>query len=229
MCGERPKTGRPERRTFTLVELLVVIAIISVLAALLLPALEKALDSARKTTCLNNQKQIFQAYEEYALRYDGFWAGVRDVPGGGLSWSMQLYNLLNNTTGRPATATLGKTIFRCPSFPEGNFGGYSECGYGANFSLAQYLVFNGALPNWETVAATPVKAERVNKPSQRPLVADVSVPPAYPLWFFYSVNATTIANKVHWTRHQDQADLLFCDGHSTGYFSAVYSAQFDAW
>jgi len=108
---------------FTLVELLVVISIISMLMALLLPAVQQARETARRITCANNMKQIGYALRNYADNNDGRFPGYSNTLNGkSAPWSVMILPYLGEEPlfkrWRPNLQEAPqKDIYICPSDP----------------------------------------------------------------------------------------------------------------
>ena len=82
---------RQKQGAFTLIELLVVIAIISILAAILFPVFARARENARRTSCMNNLKQmglgVMQYVQDYDEKYPPGFRSTTQAPPNGVSWT----------------------------------------------------------------------------------------------------------------------------------------------
>lgn len=225
------------RKAFTLVELLVVIAIISILAGMLLPALENAINAGHTIKCTNNQKQLSSAYSYYMSDNDGWHVVIldhdhpdRNPPPDNHGYGTFMYHLspylsLEWDDVLVRWPTSGPTVFFCPS---AKFGTYKDelrnlC-YGCNDKLW--------LEDYNGTAFVPPKIESLKAPSTTLLLADVwseltdggGIEPEKKPW---NAGGPTFKNASHlavlptsldvynrWAwRHNEMLNMLYCDGH----------------
>jgi prepilin-type N-terminal cleavage/methylation domain-containing protein/prepilin-type processing-associated H-X9-DG protein len=199
------------RRGFTLIELLVVITIISILAALLLPALRRARESAHLTVCLNNQRQIAMAFHTYASDWDGL--PPTEIGDAGILWMRQLAPYLNVNVPATAWPPHVMKVLQCPStFRKTTI--WADQSYGPNY----FFTAKRDNDQWRDTAyawwldryldgPTRLHDPRVERQASRFLLTGESV--SYN-WLLPSWNAMRLYDFLHAKRRV----FTFVDGHA---------------
>jgi prepilin-type N-terminal cleavage/methylation domain-containing protein/prepilin-type processing-associated H-X9-DG protein len=197
------------RRAFTLIELLVVIAIISILAALLVPAVKKAQFAALNALCVSNMRQIAVAKSVYMNDRNMMFPVASESPYRFSVHGPRALPLILDEEDYTSSKEPG-TIWRCPLdkrpdewhykayyyFYEGGPGSPSDAPFSGMF--ASYSV-NGVFRFWSDRSPTSYLAPPHGSWNliERPL--DAAVTPTQTVWFHDSGSWYWLSDNTPWT------------------------------
>lgn len=187
---------------FTLIELLVVIAIVGVLASMMLPALGRAKESARRIKCINRLRQIGLAVGLYAGDNAEYFPRSQHSAFAHheMTWGLGLASYLNSSAG--AWTNLLETLYRCPSDRRDRPWSY---GLSVYFELGPHDDYEGKPLTWRRMTSIPNASATIQLAENQSAV-DHLMP------HFWTSLAD--AEDVAADRHLDRANYAFVDGHA---------------
>ncbi len=216
-----PGSRRRAQAGFTLVELLVVTAIISVLAAMLVPVLEKARNAARDLACGNNCKQHGLLMQTYAGENADYLPNLNATlaPNSGRWWDTLSYLYDARTAALYLCATEQRVSNVLKLNTNGHLYGYGS--YGMNTYLYSRPPLSLASGVYSDGGGVPVhlRQSQIVRPSGCDLTADTFNPlegVANPqmLYPYFGADPSTWGGKFA-VRHRNGGNFLWADGHIT--------------